>query len=445
MNARYPDATSEELERESTCIICREEMRVWVEPGADGAQAAPNGRVDERQRPKKLPCGHILHFSCLRSWMERQQVCPTCRRPVLADAPAQANQANNPPNAPQQQLPGNVGGGLGLFGLGGNQGNQQPQQQPAPGQPGAQPNGPRGNMRVFNFGPIRIALGNIRVPNNPANPNAHNEALANLHQRLHQAQHQAQVAQAQNGAQPAGIPGLVLPGAPAAGIPGGAPGTILTDVSRMQDNIINTMRHLQIQHSQLEYIQTLLAELQRLQQAAATGATGQTSQGTTPLAPQWGPPGVQQAYLPTPGVMGPGDPNLPPGLVLPEGWSLRRLAPANQPSVPQEQTPSQPVQPGASQPTSSQVETDSTPSSSHAPSSSRLEPGSSSSESVSSTPKGKERATETQTTPSWSFSDVGGAGGAVASGSNVAGVGSSSNEGNVSRRTAMVEDADDVE
>jgi E3 ubiquitin-protein ligase synoviolin len=24
-----------------------------------------------------LPCGHIFHFHCLRSWLERQQTCPT--------------------------------------------------------------------------------------------------------------------------------------------------------------------------------------------------------------------------------------------------------------------------------------------------------------------------------------------------------------------------------
>ena len=28
---------------------------------------------------KKLPCGHIFHKSCLRSWFQRQQTCPTCR------------------------------------------------------------------------------------------------------------------------------------------------------------------------------------------------------------------------------------------------------------------------------------------------------------------------------------------------------------------------------
>ncbi|KAF2835861.1 hypothetical protein M501DRAFT_904119, partial [Patellaria atrata CBS 101060] len=72
MNSRYPDATAEELGGENTCIICREEMRPW------DPQQQNNGQpIDERKRPKKLPCGHVLHFNCLRSWLERQQACPT--------------------------------------------------------------------------------------------------------------------------------------------------------------------------------------------------------------------------------------------------------------------------------------------------------------------------------------------------------------------------------
>src|SRR5436190_23087893 len=44
---QYADATPEDLERENTCIICREEMRPW-DP-ADTTQV-------ERIRAKKLPC-----------------------------------------------------------------------------------------------------------------------------------------------------------------------------------------------------------------------------------------------------------------------------------------------------------------------------------------------------------------------------------------------------
>lgn len=79
MDERYPNATEEEMTsmNDRTCIICREEM-VATSP-RDGAApatqpAAPDG---PNMTPKKLPCGHIFHFSCLRSWLERQQSCPT--------------------------------------------------------------------------------------------------------------------------------------------------------------------------------------------------------------------------------------------------------------------------------------------------------------------------------------------------------------------------------
>ncbi len=61
MNMYYPDATDEELANtDNVCIICRDEM-----------VASPS--------TKKLPCNHIFHKNCLRSWFQRQQTCPTCR------------------------------------------------------------------------------------------------------------------------------------------------------------------------------------------------------------------------------------------------------------------------------------------------------------------------------------------------------------------------------
>jgi len=48
---------------------------------------------------KKLPCNHIFHATCLRSWFQRQQTCPTCRLEVLR-APGQPNvQPQAPPPA----------------------------------------------------------------------------------------------------------------------------------------------------------------------------------------------------------------------------------------------------------------------------------------------------------------------------------------------------------
>ncbi|KAG5490176.1 hypothetical protein JKF63_00295 [Porcisia hertigi] len=32
---------------------------------------------------KSLPCGHTFHGACIRSWLIRTAVCPTCRQPVL--------------------------------------------------------------------------------------------------------------------------------------------------------------------------------------------------------------------------------------------------------------------------------------------------------------------------------------------------------------------------
>ena len=53
---------------------------------------------------KKLPCNHIFHATCLRSWFQRQQTCPTCRLEVLrapgaanAPQPQQAADANRQP------------------------------------------------------------------------------------------------------------------------------------------------------------------------------------------------------------------------------------------------------------------------------------------------------------------------------------------------------------
>jgi E3 ubiquitin-protein ligase synoviolin len=78
MDQRYPDATQADLNEMSdkTCIICREEL-------VQQNESAPEGHEGHQQNqgpnmsPKKLSCGHIFHFHCLRSWLERQQSCPT--------------------------------------------------------------------------------------------------------------------------------------------------------------------------------------------------------------------------------------------------------------------------------------------------------------------------------------------------------------------------------
>jgi E3 ubiquitin-protein ligase synoviolin len=118
MDQRYPNASEEELTAMSdrTCIICREEM---ISPNAQDSPAQAEG---PNTTPKKLPCGHIFHFHCLRSWLERQQSCPTCRRNVLdpttpATPPQVPNAAPGQPgnldNAGAQANPGNLPNGPG--------------------------------------------------------------------------------------------------------------------------------------------------------------------------------------------------------------------------------------------------------------------------------------------------------------------------------------------
>nr|TFK44571.1 hypothetical protein BDQ12DRAFT_641326 [Crucibulum laeve] len=131
MDQRYPNATEEELTAMSdrTCIICREEMVLQT------AQLAPPAADGPNTTPKKLPCGHVFHFYCLRSWLERQQSCPTCRRTVLDNTPDQrpppagtqgppqgqgpAAQQQNPlgaPRVPNAAAGNNLGNPLGLIG-----------------------------------------------------------------------------------------------------------------------------------------------------------------------------------------------------------------------------------------------------------------------------------------------------------------------------------------
>lgn len=96
MDTLYPDASTEELDRlgDKTCIICREEM-----VARDAGESADDG---PNMTPKKLTCGHIFHFHCLRTWLERQQSCPTCRRDVLnmTPVPRRDGLQQPPPPAP---------------------------------------------------------------------------------------------------------------------------------------------------------------------------------------------------------------------------------------------------------------------------------------------------------------------------------------------------------
>jgi len=68
MNEQFDDATEKELTAcGHVCIICRDHMK----------------------KGKRLTCGHVFHFFCLRDWLQQQQTCPTCR----AEIPTKSNKS----------------------------------------------------------------------------------------------------------------------------------------------------------------------------------------------------------------------------------------------------------------------------------------------------------------------------------------------------------------
>ncbi|XP_078036009.1 septin interacting protein 3 [Augochlora pura] len=139
MNTLYPDATPEELAAaDNVCIICREEMVA---------------------ASKKLPCNHIFHTACLRSWFQRQQTCPTCRLNILRpvnnnQGPRQQNQPQAGPQVPQApQAPefNPIVQGLPAFWAGLQAPGAVPQQQVPPATPQQQGQNTTANTPTTSF------------------------------------------------------------------------------------------------------------------------------------------------------------------------------------------------------------------------------------------------------------------------------------------------------
>lgn len=327
MNARYPDATAEELERDRTCIICREEMQAWQPEGAAGGQRRGTRTiVDERQRPKKLPCGHVLHFGCLRSWLERQQVCPTCRSSVLAPSRGQSNT---------------------------NQNNQQPGQpgyRPGDGPDGAhQPGGANANgaarprpglrARTFRLAGMRFtfAAGNEQQVQEALGVGGNNQNTTAT--RLNNLREAAEGIRSHSS-------------------------SIQDNFARIERQLMREINSLNASQEQLAYTRALQGELERLRTAQAnpgSSATAVPAMSIPPVLPQFqfngmaAAPGFRATPTPsnmgyaagqqipymasgqpqlltsalTPTVLGPGHHDLPAGLTLPEGWNMLPLQRVN--------------------------------------------------------------------------------------------------------------------
>ncbi|XP_060601154.1 E3 ubiquitin-protein ligase AMFR-like [Ruditapes philippinarum] len=93
MEERFSMATVEELNNnDDDCAVCWEKM----------------------ETARKLPCGHLFHNSCLRSWLEQDTSCPTCRL-SLNERPTGVDPNGNIPdrpvlnaNIPPANTPGNM-------------------------------------------------------------------------------------------------------------------------------------------------------------------------------------------------------------------------------------------------------------------------------------------------------------------------------------------------
>ncbi|GAB7344676.1 hypothetical protein MBLNU457_3157t1 [Dothideomycetes sp. NU457] len=316
MNSRYPDATAQELGNENTCIVCREAMIPWEETQQQpGGAAALRRSINEGLRAKKLPCGHILHLRCLKAWLERQQACPTCRRPVIPPTQPPAAATNALANA-ANQLPG-----------AGAQGNAQPQ-----GNADAVNNARRGRerrnrMRWLNMGPVRIGF-----YNGPANQAA--EAIR----------------QQQGGA---------ATGAATAPATGGLPRlptrthhlTNQDHIRAVQMRLMEQANNMQIEAAQLANLRAMEAEVERLRSQISHATTQNPAVQGSRMFPMTQPfnraaqpvpnqppqnfptpfaPTIQsfpQAFQPVSGTqpLGPGHADLPQGMTLPDDWSVLPL------------------------------------------------------------------------------------------------------------------------
>ena len=315
MNQRYPDATPEEIQNEDVCIICREGMQAWASTGdqrnarGDGSTPVADSQriTDERLRPKKLPCGHILHFACLRSWLERQQNCPTCRRAVLVATPTtRAQGSQNTDRHGQANGQGNAGNAHH------NQGGAAA----------------RNRIRVFNFGPFRLGFG--------AGHDIHG-----LAQQLNNQPH----------AEPPRAPGAAGGMIPQIGFglrfgrqpPTAHPTTasrlaqhgVQTQLHAIEQQLMQDINSLRLQVDQLYLVRALQGELARLRIMQAHTNTSQNGVVNSNSVPNLNPISLSQpssrpivhtfSVNEQQGALDARSQDLPAGLTIPDGWTLLPL------------------------------------------------------------------------------------------------------------------------
>lgn len=297
MNARYPDATTEDMSGEDVCIICRESMRPWQQQlGSRPTEANSITRPspwEERLRPKRLPCGHILHFACLRSWLERQQNCPTCRAPVLGSRTTVSN--SNPLGQPAIQ--------------------QGPDQHLQEARQNFQQ--PVIRQNIFNLGPFRLAIGRQGL----AQP-AHGVPL-----------HQQGAAPTGGDANSASGPSRQAPTSSQQIFANFVPTNVQLQLHHLEQQLTQEINDLNVQADQLLLVRVLQGELARLRAMRSSPGSFPVSSNIPTISHQSLPPSLNGALnisrAPTLGFaqdrQGGGNQPLPDGMIIPNGWNVLPL------------------------------------------------------------------------------------------------------------------------
>ncbi|EER28578.1 E3 ubiquitin-protein ligase hrd1 [Coccidioides posadasii str. Silveira] len=308
MNHRYPDANAEEIAREDVCIICREEMHPWQPfdtTNVHVGQGRAVGRMSERLRPKKLPCGHLLHFSCLRSWLERQQNCPTCRRPVTMTGRAQGGPDGEDVVArANQHIAGNA-------------------QAPA-GRPRAW---------VLNLGPLRVGFGAGRGDQFQDGAQQLNAGQPLVNQAANQNQNPLETHQ----------PPTSFGFGSGNLAPTESLSRVETTSANIQDQILTLERQINQEinsllatSDQLHVVRLLQNELIRLRAINSNRPSSGISNVRHPIissSSNTSQPAFQHHFVSNP-TLTPGEPSLPEGITLPPGWTILPLQNPHPPAHP---------------------------------------------------------------------------------------------------------------
>ncbi|XP_053401749.1 E3 ubiquitin-protein ligase AMFR-like [Mercenaria mercenaria] len=162
MEERFSMATPEELNsNDDDCAVCWEKM----------------------ETARKLPCGHLFHNSCLRSWLEQDTSCPTCRL-SLNERPTGVDPNGNIPdrpvhdhaNIPPANQPGNMMTNhffhfdgsryvswLPSFSVEVTHTNMLANNRPTPAQTSQLDNMARQVLQVFPHMPLNVVMDDLRV------------------------------------------------------------------------------------------------------------------------------------------------------------------------------------------------------------------------------------------------------------------------------------------